>query len=201
MPIGEGKPLFFATPAEFRRWLEKHHDKLSEQWVGFYKKDSGRPSITWSESVDEALCFGWIDGIRRSIDASSYMNRFTPRKPGSTWSSVNIRKIEALTAEGRMHPTGIAAFAKRKAEKSGIYSYEQRASAKLDPAFVRKFKADKESWQFFSGMPAGYRQLAIYWVMSAKKEETRERRLGQLMDRTKQKLRLAQFTPTRAVKK
>jgi uncharacterized protein YdeI (YjbR/CyaY-like superfamily) len=175
------EPRFFATPAEFRRWLEKHHASARELWVGFHKKGSGRPSITWPESVDEALCVGWIDGIRKSIDEASYVIRFTPRKTGSTWSAVNIKKMAELTAQGRVLPAGLAAFAARSEEKSGIYAYEQRGSAKLDAASEQRFRAHPSAWEYFQAQPPGYRKLAIWWVVSAKKEETRQRRLGILI--------------------
>jgi uncharacterized protein YdeI (YjbR/CyaY-like superfamily) len=136
------KPIFFATPAEWRAWLEKNHAKKSEVLVGFYKKSSGRPTMAWSEAVDQALCFGWIDGVRRSIDETSYANRFTPRRPNSNWSAVNIKKVEQLTKQGLMHPAGLAAFEKRSDERSKNYSYE-RANAKLDESQEKRFRAHK----------------------------------------------------------
>jgi len=175
-------PIFFATPAEFRAWLAEHHDRARELWVGFYKKGSGKPSITWPESVDEALCFGWIDGVRKTIDDESYMIRFTPRKPRSNWSAVNIARVAELTAMGRMHPAGLRAFEQRTEERSGVYSYEQRQHAKLDPAYEERFRANAAAWEFFQAQPAGYRRLAIWWVVSAKKEETRLKRLATLID-------------------
>jgi uncharacterized protein YdeI (YjbR/CyaY-like superfamily) len=175
------KPTFFATPAEFRRWLKRHHRSEPELWVGFYKKSCGRPSITWTESVDEALCFGWIDGLRRTIDAESYTNRFTPRRRGSTWSTVNTRRAEALIREGRMQPAGLKAFEARDHEKSGTYSFEQRKTARLAPEAEKQFKADRAAWSFFELQPPGYRQVAVWWVISAKREETRARRLEQLI--------------------
>ena len=175
------EPHFFATPAEFRKWLEKHHTTASELWVGFYKKGSGKPSITWPESVDEALCAGWIDGVRKSIDDESYKIRFTPRKASSNWSAVNIKRIQELIDQGRVLPAGREAFAKRKEEKSGIYAYEQRKSAELDPAALEQFQAHKAAWEFFQAQPPGYRKLIIWWVVSAKKEETRQKRLATLI--------------------
>jgi uncharacterized protein YdeI (YjbR/CyaY-like superfamily) len=176
------EPTFFETPADFRAWLEAHHDAHTELLVGFYKKASGRPSITWPQSVDEALCFGWIDGIRRGIDDESYSIRFTPRKPTSNWSSVNIARVADLTKEGRMHPRGIEAFRRRSEARSGIYSYEQRKSAKLSAGQQREFEANEAAWAFFSEQPAGYRQTATYWVVNAKREETRRKRLATLID-------------------
>jgi uncharacterized protein YdeI (YjbR/CyaY-like superfamily) len=176
------EPTTFERPQDFRAWLEQHHDTEPELWVGYHKKGTGKPSMTWPESVDEALCFGWIDGIRKRIDAERYMIRFTPRRARSIWSAVNIGRVAALTEEGRMRPAGAAAFAARREDRSGIYSYEQRERAKLDPAFEKRFRTKKRAWASFEAMPASYRQAAIRWVMTAKKEETRERRLATLME-------------------
>jgi uncharacterized protein YdeI (YjbR/CyaY-like superfamily) len=176
------RPTFFATPLEFRSWLLDNHESASELWVGFYKKTSGRASITWPESVDEALCFGWIDGIRKSLGPDSYVIRFTPRKPGSTWSKVNVARAEALARSGRMQPAGARAFAARNAKKSGIYSFEQRESPKLRPAELMQFRANERAWRFFQSQPPGYRKTALWWVVSAKRPETRARRLGILID-------------------
>ena len=181
MRSSEKSPLrFFRTPAEFRRWLEKNHAAATELRVGFYRKGSGEPSITWPESVDEALCFGWIDGVRRSIDEISYEIRFTPRRPASKWSAVNLRLAEALIAEGRMTDAGLRAFERRSDSNAG-YSFEQRKAPKLDPALEKRFRARAKAWRFFEAQPPGYRRLALFWVMSAKKEETRLRRLDQLI--------------------
>jgi uncharacterized protein YdeI (YjbR/CyaY-like superfamily) len=174
-------PRFFATPREFRRWLAKHHADTAELWVGFHKKDTGRPSITWPESVDEALCVGWIDGLRKSIDADSYMIRFTPRKSGSIWSAVNTRRANALIAEGRMTPAGLRAFEGRDPKKTNLYSFEQRKAAQLDPALEKRFKANSAAWKFFQSQPDGYRRVAIFYVMSAKQPITRARRLDTLI--------------------
>lgn len=174
-------PTFFATPADFRVWLEVHHAKSPELWVGYYKKGSGRPSLTWPESVDEALCFGWIDGIRKSIDEVSYAIRFTPRKVDSTWSAVNIKRVEELTALGLMRPAGLAAFEKRVKEKSGIYAYEQRQAAELSQAQTAQFRANPAAWEFFQSQPPSYRKAAVWWVVSAKKEETGQKRLAALI--------------------
>jgi len=175
------KPVFFATPADFRRWLKKHHKSTAELLVGFHKKGSGRPSITWPESVDEALCFGWIDGVRRSLDDESYTIRFTPRRPGSNWSLINVRKAEALISGGRMEPAGLEAFEARDEAKSGVYSFEQRENAKLDGKAEANFKANRAAWKFFQAQPPGYRKIAAFYVMSAKREETRDRRLQRLI--------------------
>ncbi len=175
-------PIFFATPKDFRAWLKQNHATLTEQWVGFYRKASGRPSITWPESVDEALCVGWIDGLRKGIDAQSYMIRFTPRKPTSNWSSVNIGRVAELTKQKRMRPAGLRAFAARMDAKSGIYSYEQRKEAALEPSLVRQFRANPEAWRFFQAQPPGYRGLITWWVVSAKQEATRQKRLVKLIE-------------------
>ena len=177
------KPTFFATPADFRKWLEKNHDTAPELLVGFYKKDSGKPSITWPESVDEALCFGWIDGIRRRIDDESYSIRFTPRRARSIWSNVNTKRVAVLTKEGRMHPAGLAAFKARDPNRSGIYAFEQRKKdQQLDAAYEAKLKANKKAWAFFQSQAPYYRRMMSLWVMSAKKEETRLQRLAALID-------------------
>lgn len=182
---------FFATAALFRSWLEEHHESHDELWVGLYKKSSGRPSITWPEAVDEALCFGWIDGLRRSVDGDSYEIRFTPRKPASNWSAVNIARVEALLEEGRMHTAGIAAYQRRLEKKSRVYSYEQRKRATLDAEAEAKFRAHPEAWAFFESQPPGYRKTAVFWVVSAKREETRRRRLATLIEDSAQGLRIA----------
>ena len=173
---------FFATPREFRRWLAAHHASAVELCVGFYKTGSGRPSITWPESVDEALCVGWIDGVRRSIDEASYMIRFTPRRPRSTWSAVNIGRVAVLIAQGRMRPAGLKAFAERTESKSRIYAYEQGKHVALDAATERQFRLHRAAWEFFQAQPAWYRRTASWWVMSAKKEATRAKRLATLIE-------------------
>ena len=173
-------PTFFATPAELRRWFAENHATARELHVGFYKKDSGDPSITWPESVDEALCVGWIDGVRRRLDDRSYTVRFTPRKKGSIWSAVNVARVAVLTAENRMQPAGLAAFAARQENRSGIYSYEQR-QAHLDPAHETVFKTHPDAWTFFQSQPPGYRKLVVWKIVSAKQEATRRKRLTQLI--------------------
>jgi uncharacterized protein YdeI (YjbR/CyaY-like superfamily) len=176
------KPTFFPTPADFRAWLERHHETASELLVGFYKKGSGRPSITWPESVDEALCFGWIDGVRRTIDDESYSIRFTPRRSRSIWSAVNVKRAEELTKLGRMHPAGLRAFAARDPKRSGIYSFEQRKEGqKLAPEYQAKLQANKKAWAFFQSQAPYYQRMASWYVMSAKKEETRLKRLATLI--------------------
>jgi uncharacterized protein YdeI (YjbR/CyaY-like superfamily) len=174
------KPRFFATPNEFRQWLEKYHATATELLVGFYKKGSGKPSITWPESVDEALCFGWIDGIRRSLDERSYTIRFTPRQPDSNWSAVNLKRAEQLVNAGRMHPAGLKTFRERNLKKAG-YSYEERKSFKLAAEYEQQFRTNEKGWRFFQAQAPWYRRTAVFWVMSAKKEETRQRRLATLI--------------------
>ncbi|OAI43144.1 bacteriocin-protection protein [Verrucomicrobia bacterium SCGC AG-212-E04] len=177
---GPPKLSFFVSPAAFRTWLEQHHGQATELWVGFHKKDSGRMSITWPQSVDEALCFGWIDGIRKNVDATSYKIRFTPRKSISTWSSVNIRRVRVLTDQGLMWPAGLKAFAARRENRSGIYAYEQR-SEDLPEAYARTFRKNKSAWNFFRSQPPGYRKKLMWWVVSARQEVTRLKRLESLM--------------------
>lgn len=174
------KPKFFPSPDAWRDWLEKHHDQQKELLVGFYKKDSGKPSITWPESVDAALCFGWIDGVRRRIDDLSYSIRFTPRKPISTWSMVNVKRVEQLMRRGLMHPAGIKAFEARRENRSGIYSFEQQ-NISFSPEQEETFRANSIAWKFFMAQPPWYRRTATYWVISAKREETRRSRLTTLI--------------------
>ncbi|MGN6530211.1 MAG: YdeI/OmpD-associated family protein [Ginsengibacter sp.] len=174
-------PIFFPTQSSFRKWLEKNHDKAKELLVGFYKVNSGKPSMSWSESVDEAICFGWIDGVRKSIDAESYSIRFTPRKPGSIWSAINIQKVENLSKHGLMHLAGIAAFEKRKEHKSAIYSYEKKPE-NLSDDFLKKFKSNQKAWKFFLSRAPSYQRTAIHWVMNAKQESTRLKRLNELIN-------------------
>ena len=180
------KPAFFTTPSEFRAWLEEHHHKAQELWVGFYKKSSGKPSIAWPEAVDEALCHGWIDGQRKGIDDISYTIRFTPRKPRSTWSAVNVKRVGELVDLGLMRPAGLKAFEERTEEKSGIYAYEQENAAELDDAYEQQFRANKKAWDFFQSQAAWYRRTAIWWVISAKREETRLKRLATLIENSEQ---------------
>ena len=173
-------PTFFAKQSEFRKWLQNNHKKQAELLVGFYKIGSGKPSMTWPQSVDEALCFGWIDGVRKSIDKESYQIRFTQRKPTSIWSAINIRKIEELTKQGLMQPAGLASFEKRTESKSKIYSYE-KDEVELTPKFKKHFKSDKKAWDYFQSLAPSYRKVSTHWVMSAKQEATRIKRLNKLI--------------------
>jgi len=176
------RPVFFADAAAFRLWLEAQADSASELLVGFHKVDSGRPSMTWPESVDEALCFGWIDGVRRRIDESSYSIRFTPRKANSIWSAVNIAKVEALRAQHRMRPAGEAAFARRSAARSAVYSFEQATVAELSAEERLAFQRDIAAWTYFESAPLGYRKTVLHWVTTAKKATTRAERLARLIE-------------------
>jgi uncharacterized protein YdeI (YjbR/CyaY-like superfamily) len=189
------EPTFFATPAQFRAWLEEHHEAKTELLVGFYKKASGRPSITWPESVDQALCFGWIDGVRRSLGEEAYTIRFTPRKPRSNWSAVNVARMGELTAEGRVAPAGAAAFERRSDDRTAIYSYEQRKTARLPDEYEARLRADAAAAEFFDAQPPWYRRTAAHWVISAKREATRERRLAQLIEDSASGRRIGPLTP------
>jgi uncharacterized protein YdeI (YjbR/CyaY-like superfamily) len=182
-------PTFFTSPLEFREWLERHHDDTTELLLGFYKKKSGREGIGYPEAVDEALCFGWIDGIRRRIDEIAYSIRFTPRKPTSIWSNVNIARVEELTQQGRMRPSGLNAFERRRKERSGVYTYEND-HLELDDAYEEELRANGAAWAFFCSQPPWYRRTASRWLMSAKKEETRRRRLTVLIDCSERNVRI-----------
>jgi len=188
------KPHFFPSPAAWRAWLEEHHAKSQELWVGLYKRDSGRPSITWSEAVDGALCFGWIDGVRQSVDAISYKIRFTPRKPRSIWSAINVKRATELSTMGLMHPAGLTAFQKRDGKRSEIYSYEQRKTAKLPAAYEKEFRAQKTGWKFFQAQAPWYQRTSTWWVISAKKEETKLKRLASLIEHSEQQRTIPPLT-------
>ncbi|KXK22729.1 MAG: hypothetical protein UZ15_CFX003000879 [Chloroflexi bacterium OLB15] len=176
------EPMFFETAAHLRAWLEANHQTAVELWVGMYKKSTGRPSITWSEVVDQCLCFGWIDGIRKTVDEHSYMNRITPRKHTSNWSAINIAKVEALTKQGLMHPAGLAAYSKRREDKSRVYSFEQEQEPAFSEGEIAQFQQNPEAWGWFQSRPPGYRRTSTHWVISAKKPETRQKRLATLVD-------------------
>ncbi len=184
------EPTYFASPSEMRAWFKKNHARVPEIWVGFHKKDSGHPSVTWPEAVDQALCFGWIDGIRKNIDSSRYKIRFTPRRKRSIWSNVNLKRAGELVEAGEMHPAGLKVFQERSAPRTGIYSYEQKNEAPLDADFERTFRAAKSAWDFFQAQPPGYRQTLTWWVVSAKKPETRLKRLATLIEKSAQQIRL-----------
>ncbi len=172
---------FFSEPAQFHRWLERYHDSKTELWVGYYKKETGRRSITWPESVDEALCFGWIDGIRKAVDEISYTIRFTPRRKSSVWSAINIRNVQRLIETGRMQPPGLKAFEARRAHRCEIYSYEQRP-CELPEALKARMRKNRKASHYFDAQPRGYRQQMIWWIISARTEATQLKRLGQLIE-------------------
>ncbi len=173
-------PIFFSSPEAFRSWLEENHASAQEQWVGFWKRATGRPSLTWSESVDQALCFGWIDGVRRSLGEDAYAIRFTPRKAASSWSAVNVRKAEELIAGGLMRPAGLKLFQGRQPEKTNLYSYE-REHAALRAEEERELRANEKAWAYFEARPPSYRKPVLHWVVSAKQEATRRRRFETLL--------------------
>jgi uncharacterized protein YdeI (YjbR/CyaY-like superfamily) len=181
-PLGRdpGRPRFFKSPAAFRRWLEKNHHQVDEQWVGFYKKGSGKPSITWPESVDVALSFGWIDGVRRSLDADGYVIRFTPRREGSIWSATNIESARRLIGSGEMHASGLAAFERRREDRSRVYSFEQDKVA-LNADLDKRLRANEKAWTYWQAQPPSYRRRVTWWIISARREETRLRRLEALI--------------------
>jgi uncharacterized protein YdeI (YjbR/CyaY-like superfamily) len=190
------KPRFFRSADDFRAWLEKHAASSTELWLGYRKRGSDKASVTWPESVDHALCFGWIDGVRKNIDATSYVIRFTPRKSSSTWSAVNIKRVAALRKQGLMQPAGLAAFGARREKRSSIYSYEQRAVEMAEP-YAGMLKRSAAANAFFAAQPASYRKAAIWWVSSAKQESTRLRRLDQLITDSQRQRRLERFSPPR----
>ncbi len=194
-------PTFFAAPAAFRTWLKKHGAKADELLLGFRRKgkDKVKDGITYAEALDEALCVGWIDGVRKGLDEDSYTIRFTPRRKSSVWSLINVRHVERLIAAKRMQPAGLAAFEARKPEKTGIYSFE-KAAAQFDAKLEKKFRAAKKAWAFWEAQPPGYRRTATHWVTSAKQEETRERRLGLLIGDSVQGLRLAELVGRKRTK-
>jgi uncharacterized protein YdeI (YjbR/CyaY-like superfamily) len=179
--MSEPEPIFFQSPQEFYDWLEEHHETETEVYVGMYKKHTGKRAMSWSESVDQALCFGWIDGRANAIDEDRYMQRFTPRRPGSNWSKINVEKVERLKEAGLMRPSGLAAFERRRDDRTGVYSFE-RGEHELPPEYEERLRANEAAAEYFDAKPPWYRRSAIHWVMSAKREETRERRLQQLIE-------------------
>jgi uncharacterized protein YdeI (YjbR/CyaY-like superfamily) len=179
--MSESKPIYFKSPQEFYDWLEEHHETEDEVYVGFHKTHTGKRGMTWSESVDQALCFGWIDSRANSIDDDRYMQRFTPRKPGSNWSKINVEKVARLKEAGLMRPAGLAAFEERRDARTGVYSFE-RENAELPPEFEQRLRANQAAAEYFDGRPPWYRRTAAHWVVSAKREETRLRRLQTLID-------------------
>lgn len=188
------EPTFFKTPGDLRRWLERNHASATELWIGMYRKASGKGGVTYKEALDEALCIGWIDGVRKRLDEESFVQRFTPRRPDSYWSAVNIKRAQELIEAGRMHATGLAAFERRDSLKAEKYSFE-RQNAKLDPGMEKRFRANPRAWAFFESQPPGYRRLIAHWVTSAKKEETRQRRLETLIKESAARRRVGLLSP------
>jgi len=186
-------PVFFKSVNEIHKWFQKNHNKIADLWIGFYTVKSGKKAATYKEAVDEALCFGWIDGIRKNVDEVSYAIRFTPRKKRSIWSNVNTKRINELIKEGRVHENGLAAFRERSEDKAGIYSFEQNTH-KLSPAFEKKFKSNLKAWNFFITKAPWYQRTSIHWVMSAKQEATQIKRLETLINDSEHERTLAQLT-------
>jgi uncharacterized protein YdeI (YjbR/CyaY-like superfamily) len=186
-------PIFFESPAHLRDWFDANHETAKELWLGSYKKATGKPSVTWSDAVDEALCVGWIDSVRYSLDAERSAQRFTPRRKGSNWSAVNVANVERLRAEGRMRPAGLAAFEARRPDRTGVYSYENRHEAAFSPEQEAAFRANAEAWTWFQEAAPSYRTQATWWVVSAKRPETQERRLAQLIERAAARRRVSAF--------
>lgn len=184
------EPTFFSTPQDFRQWLDKHYKDATELLVGFYKVGSGKASMTWPESVDQALCYGWIDGVRRTINSEVYSIRFTPRRPGSIWSAVNIAKMEQLTKAGLVKPAGLAAFEKRTESKSRVYAFEQEKTAELPEGLLSIFKANEPAWAFFEAQPPGYKKVTLHWITTAKQEKTKLQRLEKIIEASAQNKRL-----------
>ena len=201
MPANEPTNIkFFKTQAAFRAWLEKNHAKKDELWLGYYKKASGKKSITYKEALEEVLCFGWIDGISRSIDELSYCQRYTPRRKGSIWSAVNIKKAEELIKNGKMHPHGLHVYKNRDLKRAGLYSNEQK-EIKFPGVLLKMLKANKKAWENFSKMPPGYRKTSTWWVISAKQEETRLRRMKTLIADSEAGRKIALLTPLKDKKR
>ena len=194
------KIRFFRDSQDLRGWFQKRHSTASELWVGYWKTGSGKRSITWPESVDEALCVGWIDGLRRSVDDNRYAVRFTPRRRGSIWSAVNIRRVQMLSEQGRMRPAGLRAFEARKENRSGVYSYEQRSATLVEP-YATRLRRNAAAWAFFQAQPASYRKATNWWVLSAKHEATRLRRLAKLVEDSARGRTIPQFRRRTATKR
>jgi len=189
------QPTYFPTPARLRAWFKRHHDQRDVLWIGFHRQGSGRPSITYPEALDEALCWGWIDGLKNTLNETSYVQRFTPRRPRSIWSKVNLAHVARLEQAGRMQPSGRAALARREEKRTGVYAFEQDKPKAFTPARQRRFQADATAWRHFNALPAYYRKVATFWVESAKREETRERRFAQLLQCSATGRRLPHLDP------
>jgi uncharacterized protein YdeI (YjbR/CyaY-like superfamily) len=188
------RPTFFSSPEKFRRWLEQNHDRESELLVGFHKKSSGKKSITYAEALDEALCFGWIDGVRKNLNETSYTIRFTPRKPRSIWSNVNVNHVERLKKDGRMHAAGLEVYARRDPKRTGIYAFENEPR-QLSPAYEKIFRQNKRAWKFFEDMAPSLKKVSIFWIMTAKKEETQLRRLKHVIENSEKGVKSGVLEP------
>lgn len=188
------KPKFFSSPAQFRQWLERNYNSATELLVGFHKKGSAKKSITYNEALDEALCFGWIDGVRKSLDDTSYTIRFTPRKPRSIWSLVNVNHVERLKKEGRMHAAGLEVYARRDPKRTGIYAFENEPQ-QFSPEVEKIFRQNKKAWKFFQDYPPGLKRTVTFWIMTAKKEETRMRRLQYLIESSERGVKVGLLKP------
>jgi len=192
-------PIYFESPEALRDWFDANHETATELWIGQFRKGTGRPTVSWSEVVDEALSVGWIDGVRYSVDAERFTQRLTPRRKGSNWSAVNIAKVKELTAQGRMRPAGLAAFEARSDARSAVYSYEQRHAGAFAAEDEARFRANEVAWRWFEKRPASYRTGATYWVVSAKKPETRARRLDALIEDSAAGRAVKPLTPRKAL--
>ena len=195
MEVNKSTLRFFKSAEDLRRWLDKNHSRADELWIGFYRKDSGKGGITYAEALDEALCYGWIDGIRKKLDDVSFTTRFTPRKANSIWSNINVAHVARLSRQGRMKLPGIEAYQKRTDARTGVYSFE-RETASLEPAMVKEFRKNTAAWKFFEAQPPYYRRLAAWYVINAKRQETRDSRLKSLIDNSGRGERLPQFRPS-----
>lgn len=200
MEVNKDKLRFFRTSAALRRWLDRNHDKATELWIGFHRKDSGKGGITYPQALDEALCYGWIDGIRKKLDETSFTTRFTPRKKNSIWSNVNVRHVDRLKQSGKMMPPGIAAFDGKDEKRVGVYSFE-RDNAELEPAMKTRFRKNPKAWKFFESQPPYYRKLAAWYVISAKRDDTRDKRLTSLINHSAKEERLPPFAPAPTTRK
>jgi uncharacterized protein YdeI (YjbR/CyaY-like superfamily) len=197
LKLDESDAIFFDGPGAFREWLEANHASATEVFVGYFKKATGKQTMTWSQAVDQALCFGWIDGVMRRIDEERHMQRFTPRRPGSNWSNVNIAKVAKLEEAGLMRPAGLAAFEARSEKRSGIYAFEGKQAAELPAGYERRLRADAAAWEYWQAAAPSYRRTATHWVVRAKREETRERRLAQLIESSAAGRNAPPFIPRR----
>lgn len=191
MTTSASAPRYFRSRAAFRAWLERQHAKTPELWIGFYRKGSGKAGLTYPDAVEEALCFGWIDGIKKRVDESSFTHRFTPRRPTSKWSQWNLKRVKALRQSGLMAPSGLAAYRQRRIAKTAVYLFEQAKNPRvLDPQSSREFRSHADAWKFFLAQPQGYRRLIVGWIVAAKRDETRAKRLAQVIAASQARMRV-----------